>query len=348
MWFASQQRPLPWRETYAPYQVWVSEIMLQQTQVKTALPYFDRWMKTLPSIKDVAAASEDTILKLWEGLGYYSRARNLQKAAIVIMDEFGGVFPQDHESIHKLPGIGPYTAGAICSIAFNQEHPIVDGNIIRLIARLLNDSDNTRLPKNVKKYWQRSEQLIPLGKAREFNQSMMEFGALMCTPKKTKCGECPLQSVCESYSEGTVESIPNRGKATEKVSLQVSLAVIKKSNKFFIQKREKGGLMGGLWEFPGGKIEKGETPKEAIHREIGEELGVSIKNLKSVMKIKHAYTKYLVDLHCFTADIGEGDIRLAAATEHKWVELGKLENYPFPAANVKLIRELVKQSSEVK
>ena len=340
-WFSEHQRDLPWRQTYDPYQVWISEIMLQQTQVKTALPYFDRWMKTLPTIQNVAAAEEDTILKLWEGLGYYSRARNIHKAAHMIMKEHGGIFPNEYEKIRALPGIGPYTAGAISSIAFNQDRPIVDGNIIRLIARLLDYRENTRT--NVKPFWEWAEKLISKGEARNFNQAMMEFGALACTPQSPSCATCPLQLECKAYKAGTVSDIPNRGSKQEKVPIQVAIAVItdpQNANKFFIQKRQHGGLMGGLWEFPGGKCKEGETPKKALKREIHEELGISLKNIKPMKRIKHAYTKFVVDLHCFKAEVNEGIINPKVAIDHQWVALDELANFPFPAANVKLIEHL--------
>lgn len=345
-WFEENQRDLPWRRTYDPYHVWISEIMLQQTQVKTVLPYFDRWLKALPTIQSVAEADEQTILKLWEGLGYYSRARNLQKAAQVIVAEHGGVFPSDPAAIRKLPGIGPYTAGAIASIAFNQEQPIVDGNIIRVLARLLNDPSNTRDRATMEHYWHLAEKLIPKGEARNFNQAMMEFGALQCTPKNPKCGTCPLQEKCEAFAADTQDVLPNRGESTTKVNLQVSVALIQRSNKIFIQRRQHGGLMGGLWEFPGGKIEAGESPEGALHREIKEELGITLTNVQPFLKIKHAYTKYLVDLHCFTADHEGGEIVLTAAQESQWVPLEELEKFPFPAANVKIIQRLKKGQSQ--
>ncbi len=341
-WFEENQRDLPWREHYEPYAVWISEIMLQQTQVKTALPYFHRWMKELPTVKDVAESSEDKILKLWEGLGYYSRARNLQKAAKVIMEKHDGVFPEDYDSILALPGIGKYTAAAISSIAFEKDEALVDGNVIRVLARLMGFKENTRLPENEKKVWELAEALLPKGEARNFNQALMEFGALMCTPKAPKCMECPVQKNCSAYEKNEVEQIPNRGPKKEHVKLDIALGIIKKSNKIFIQKRPSTGLMGGLWEFPGGKIEAKEKPEEALKREIKEEVGIEIKNIKKLKIINHAYTKFKVKLHCYEADFENGEVELKAATDGKWVELNDLNEYPFPAANVQLIADLIK------
>jgi A/G-specific adenine glycosylase len=340
-WFQENQRLLPWRKTYDPYQVWISEIMLQQTQVKTVLPYFDRWMKKLPTIQSVADAKEDTVLKLWEGLGYYSRARNLQKAARQIVEKHGGEFPSDFESILSFPGVGRYTACAIASIAFNQDYPVVDGNVIRVLSRLFHYSENTRLPAAEKWMWGKVEDLLPKGKARNFNQGMMELGALICTPKSPKCEACPLVSECMAKKKGVQESLPNRGPRKVLTNIKVAIAVIRKGDKVFIQKRPEKGLMGGLWEFPGGKVEKGERPEVAVLREVSEEVGVKLRELTKLREIKHAYTSFKVDLHCFEANYASGRVRLKSATEGKWVEISDLKKYPFPAANVSLISQLL-------
>ena len=339
-WFKASQRDLPWRKTYDPYQVWISEIMLQQTQVKTVLPYFDRWMKTLPSITHVAQAPEDQILKLWEGLGYYSRARNLQKAAKLIVEKHEGVFPSSYDAILALPGVGCYTAGAISSIAFNQNEPLVDGNVIRVLSRLFLYTENTRLPKAVQQMWEWAEAVLPAGQARYFNQAMMELGALICSPKSPQCAVCPLQAVCKAKKKGIADQIPDRGPKKALKNITVSVAVIKKDGKVFIQKRPQKGLMGGLWEFPGGKVENGESKTEALHREIREELGISIKNATLLKRIKHAYTSFKVDLHCFEVEYDSGRIKLNSAVEGKWVKPEELKKYPFPAANVKLIKAM--------
>ncbi|MBN2096245.1 A/G-specific adenine glycosylase [Candidatus Peregrinibacteria bacterium] len=339
-WFQKNQRDLPWRKTYEPYAVWISEIMLQQTQVTTVLPYFKRWMGKLPTIQSVTEAKEDVILKLWEGLGYYSRARNLQKSARIITEQFNGHFPDQYDDILKLPGIGKYTAGAIASIAFNKPYPIVDGNVIRVLARLLNFKKNTRLPENVKKCWQRSEQLVSRTDARNLNQGMMELGAIICKPQNPDCFNCPLRKNCKAYEKKTMNLIPNRGEKLKKIPIKVAIAVIKKNGKIFIQKRPHKALMAGLWEFPGGKVETG-SPLKAVHREVNEELGITIKNVKKIRQIKHGYTKFSVDLHCYSADFDKGKIKLNSAIDGKWVKPEQLKKYPFPAANVRLIADLM-------
>lgn len=343
-WFKKEQRDLPWRKNYEPYQVWISEIMLQQTQVKTVLPYFDRWMKTLPTIQSVAEAKEDQILKLWEGLGYYSRARNLQKAAKQIMEKHGGKFPKNYDDILALPGVGRYTAGAISSIAFNQNDTLVDGNVIRVFSRLFDYSKNTRLPESEKWTWNTAEKLLAKGEARYFNQGLMELGALICTPKNPVCIVCPLQKECQAYSKNTVMERPVKGPKKELKAIEVAIAVIWKNGKIFIQKRPSKGLMGGLWEFPGGKVEKGESIESALEREVREETGLKLKNTRLLKTVKHAYTSFKVKLYCFEGDFDKGRVRRSSATEHKWIKPEQLSEYAFPAANVRIINEINKPS----
>ena len=339
-WFAENQRPLPWRRNYEPYQVWISEIMLQQTQVSTVLPYFDRWMKTLPTIEALAEVPQDRLLKLWEGLGYYSRALNLQKAAKILVNENGGRLYEDFDQLLSLPGIGRYTAGAIMSIAYNRDYPVVDGNVIRVLARLLDYRENVK--DSGEFFWNAAVKLLPKGEARNFNQALMEFGALQCTPKSPDCSVCPLKGECKAYAAGTQNELPNKGASRSKMAISVAIGIIQRDGKVFIQKRRDQGLMAGLWEFPGGQLEKGETAEVALERELQEELGVTVAGVKPFMRLKHAYTSYQVDLQCFLADYAEGRIRLGAATEGKWVKPEELKDYAFPAANGRIIDKFMK------
>jgi A/G-specific adenine glycosylase len=340
-WFSENQRPLPWRQSYEPYQVWISEIMLQQTQVTTVLPYFERWMEALPSVEALARVSEDRLLKLWEGLGYYSRALNLKKAAQVLVERNGGRLYETYEELLSLPGVGRYTAGAIMSIAYKKDYPVVDGNVIRVLSRLLAYTEDPREAGEF--FWKEAADLLPTGEARSFNQALMEFGALLCTPKFPRCGSCPLQKECAAYDLGIQEQLPKKA-ARRKTTLSVAIGIISKEGKVFIQKRPNKGLMAGLWEFPGGKVESGETVEEAFSREIQEELGVSVENVRPFLRLKYAYTSHLVDLHCFLADYGRGRLRLKAASEGKWVKPEELKNYAFPAANGRIIRELTERN----
>lgn len=337
-WFRANRRDLPWRKNYEPYQVWISEIMLQQTQVKTVLPYFERWMQRFPCVEDLAKADLQDVLKLWEGLGYYSRARNLHKASKMIVEEFGGHLPREVDELLKIPGIGPYTAGAIASIAFEEDAPVLDGNVIRVLSRLA-DFEGV-VNSNKPAFWEAAEYVIPSGEARDFNQGMMEFGALMCTPKKPSCDTCPLRSECRAYERGTVLERPVKvvRKKTEKIQVAVGI-LFDEEGRVYVQRRPEKGLMGGLWEFPGGKVEAGESIEDALRRELKEEMGVSVENVEDFMRLKHAYTRFQVDLRAYTARVSANSM-VNTELEHKWVKSEDLKDLPFPAANVRLIKRL--------
>lgn len=339
-WFSKLQRPLPWRADYEPYQVWISEIMLQQTQVKTVLPYYERWIQAFPDVQSLAEAPLDQVLKLWEGLGYYSRARNLHKAAQLICEQHGGRVPSRYDELRALPGIGPYTAGAILSIAFNQAEAAVDGNVMRVFSRLEAFEEDPRTQAGRVEHWVLEH--MPSSHARDFNQALMEFGALLCTPKSPKCEACPLRTDCQMMKQGlNPTNFPRKKAKTEKVKLNVAVALLHHEGRIFVQKRPEEGLMAGLWEFPGGKLEEGESPLEALQRELDEELRLQIDQARPFMRLKHAYTKYLVDLEAFWVDLKEEPkLDLLAASESKWASLRELEELTFPAANRKLIESL--------
>lgn len=335
-WFAEYQRPLPWRETYDPYEVWVSEIMLQQTQVVTVLPYFGRWMETLPTLQAVADASQETILKLWEGLGYYSRARNLQKTAKLICEQFQGEFPSEFETILSLPGIGRYTAGAIASIAFNQNAPIVDGNVTRVVCRLMDLREDPKSPAMVKVLWQLAEEWIPAGQARFFNQGLMELGATLCLSQQPSCLLCPVQRFCKAQQAGTLECVPAKTKRRPFTPVTTALAVIQNSGKFLIRKRPSEGLMGGLWEFPNINLNKNEEIKEALVEGIKQQYQIDITVDQALTTIKHGYTSFKVTLHCFLSYY-PGAATEPAPPSTQWVSLKDLDQFSFPAAHNKLI-----------
>lgn len=350
-WFVQHQRPLPWRTTYAPYAVWVSEIMLQQTQMERGVNYFQRWMQRLPTIAAVAAAPEEEILRLWEGLGYYSRARNLHKAARIIMDEHGGVFPSSLDAIRLLPGIGPYTAGAIASIAFKADTPCIDANVERVIARVFDLDSPLKQEPAATRLRELAEALVPKGQARMHNQAMMELGALVCR-KKPLCAECPLHALCESHHLNIVHERPVRGKKTPITPLWVVTGILEHKGLYFVQKRLDSGVWGKLWEFPGGRIEAGESPEQAIVREFMEETGFRVRIRQDFGVIRHGYTTYRITLHCFGLELvtlpdgqDSGSAShspmptppiLTAASEYKWVNPMGLSPLPMPAAHRKL------------
>jgi A/G-specific adenine glycosylase len=263
-WFATHQRDLPWRaEPRDPYRVWLSEIMLQQTQVATVIPYFQRWLERFPTLKDLAEAPVDDALKLWEGLGYYARVRNFHRAAQVVMREYGGQIPDTVESLQKLPGVGRYTAGAIASLAFGRDAPVLDGNVKRVLSRVYALTD-ARSPAAVNTLWQISESLLPAGRAGPFNEALMELGATLCAPRAPDCPRCPIRSNCRAFATGQPEAYPAR---TARPALPHKLAVaavIEDANgRALMAQRAHHGLLGGLWEFPGGDLEPADGDDEA-------------------------------------------------------------------------------------
>ncbi|MFQ5450041.1 MAG: A/G-specific adenine glycosylase [Nitrospinaceae bacterium] len=347
-WYSRDKRDLPWRNTKDPYHILVSEIMLQQTQVKTVIPYYRRWIRSFPTVQKLSQAGESRVLKHWEGLGYYSRARNLHRAARKIVEEFGGRVPDRLEDILKLPGIGRYTAGAILSIAFNKKYPVVDGNVKRVLSRLFCLKENGSTSASEKKLWQTAESLTPADRPGDHNQALMELGATLCLPKKPLCLLCPLHSPCRARREGVQDRFPPAKTSSPTKKIQVSAAVIQRNGKTYIQKRLPGGLMGGLWEFPGGKIEKDESPEDCLKREIREELGLDISIREKLMTIKHSYTQFRVTLHVFLCRPSAGRIRASSCETWKWVSPGEMERYPFPAANVKILRHLIHNGANVR
>ena len=328
LWYEENARQLPWRDIHDPYATWVSEVMLQQTRVETVIPYYLAWMLRFPTIHSLANASEQDVLAAWEGLGYYSRARNLHKAAQKIVVEFGGEFPEDFESLRKLPGIGAYTAGAVASIAFGKDIPAIDGNVKRVFSRLLNlemaiDSPKAQevIVENVRKYQ-------PHSRAGDFNQALMDLSAAICLPKVPHCSVCPLKEFCQAYASGVQTERPIRKERRPIPHHTVTAAVIKRNNKYLITRRPSKGLLGGLWEFPGGKVEKGETLPGCLEREIKEELGVQVDVGVEYAVFKHAYTHYRITLHAFLCQIISRNLKPLVADEIAWVRSKDLKKYP--------------------
>lgn len=353
-WFAANRRPLPWRAGYSPYATWIAEMMLQQTQMERGVAYFRRWMETFPDIASVAAAGDDELLKAWEGLGYYRRARYIKAAARAIMERHNGVFPHEFKEILALPGIGPYTAGAIASTAFNAPVPCVDGNVERVLSRVFDIDIPLRSEPGKTRLRTLARDLIPEGRARDFNQALMELGALACR-KKPLCSACPMAAVpklCESLHLGIAAERPIPAKSAGIKPIEVSNGILFHKGRLFIQRRLPEGIWGGLWEFPGGGMEKGETPGQTVVREWKEETGFDVLPLRELGVIRHSYTSYRVTMHCFLLrfangqpeeTIPEGSVpadpvppELTEACEWKWIALKDIELYPLPAPHRKL------------
>ncbi len=342
-WYALHGRTLPWRQTRDPYAIWVSEIMLQQTQVKTVIPYYDRWLAQLPTIADLAKADQQTVLKLWQGLGYYARARNLHRAAQQVVQHHGGSFPTELNQVLQLSGIGRTTAGGILSAAFNQPIPILDGNVKRVLSRLI----ALELPPNkaINQLWQISEHLLDRQHPRDFNQALMDLGATLCTPKQPACLICPWNQHCRAYQNNMQNELPVSETRAPIPRKQIGVAVIwNDCGQILIDRRRQEGLLGGLWEFPGGKLEPGETVEACIQREIREELGIEIEVGEHLIMIEHTYTHFHVTLNVHHCHHCSGEPQPIECDEVRWVNPDELNQFPFPKANVTIIEALQQQA----
>ena len=344
-WYSTQGRDLPWRRSRDPYAIWVSEIMLQQTQVKTVIPYYERWLETFPTVQDLAAAPQQSVLKRWEGLGYYARARNLHAAAQQVANELDGEFPQTLAGAIALKGIGRTTAGGILSAAFNQPVAILDGNVKRVLSRLV------ALPavpsKALNQLWTLSEQVLDRQHPRDFNQAFMDLGATLCTRHNPACLLCPWQAHCAAYNQNAVSDFPMTESKKPVPHKRIGVAVITdEQGNILIDRRRQEGLLGGLWEFPGGKIEPGESVEACVKREIKEELGIEIAVGSRLITIDHAYTHFKVTLNVFNCKHLSGEPQPLESDEVKWVALDEINEYPFPKANGQIIEALKQQAAE--
>lgn len=333
-------RDLPWRRTSDPYRIWLSEVMLQQTRVDTALPYYKRFLKQFPNVEALASANQDRILKLWQGLGYYARARNLQQAARIITNERRGRFPCIADEWQTLPGVGRYTAGAIASIAFGERVPILDGNIKRVLARLCAIEDSIDETTTINRLWSIAETLVPAKNPGAFNQAIMELGSSLCTPRKLRCGQCPLRVRCRARALGTEERLPVRRKKKPVPHYDIVAGAIYRNGRYLLGKRPSDGLLGGLWEFPGGKVEIGETHKQALVREVREKLGLDAEVGLLVASVRHAYSHFAITLHLYRCESPKGRPKNRYYTEVKWVPPAHFNRYAFPAANYKCLDRL--------
>jgi A/G-specific adenine glycosylase len=345
-WFDVHRREMPWRQEKDAYSIWLSEIMLQQTRVDQATPYYLRFKQAFPRLEDLARADLHDVLMLWEGLGYYSRGRNLHKAAKKIYFELGGDFPTSYEALLTLPGVGPYTAAAISSIAFGETRAVVDGNVIRVISRFLGIGDDVRQLSTQKQIQQFADMMLDPKRPGDFNQAIMELGSLVCSPKKPECSQCPWSISCVANKSFEQDKYPYKTSKAKTPHYDIVVAVIRDGNgKVLISRRKEDAMLGGLWEFPGGKREDGETLEAALHREIIEELGIQIEIIHEFELIRHVYSHFKISLHAYLCFPISGEASALQSDEIRWVEIPALVDYPFPKANRRLtqaVQELVR------
>lgn len=337
-WYNKNKRILPWRDQPDPYAVWVSEIMLQQTRVETVIPYFEKWMRQYPTVKSLAKASERDVLNSWEGLGYYSRARNLHKASKIIANDYGGKVPYEINELIKLPGIGRYTAGAIASLAFGVDAPALDGNLKRVYARLFDVAESVDSPKGEKLLWEIARDNLPKGRAGKFNQALMDLGATICIPKNPRCSLCPVIEMCKAQEKGTQELRPVK-KPKMTVPQYVNAAgVIIVSEKVLLAQRPSKGLLGGMWEFPNARV-SGDPAKE-LAKALQTGYGLKVQRKEAMGYIQHAYTHFKVTVHAFRCEL-----KSIPNKKMKWVSLKKLNEMPMGKVDRQVANMLTKKAS---
>ncbi|MFQ3567612.1 MAG: A/G-specific adenine glycosylase [Aggregatilineales bacterium] len=344
-WYDRFQTDLPWRarpgEQPDPYRVWLSEIMLQQTQVETVKPYFERFLAVFPTFEALAAAPLEAVLKQWEGLGYYSRARNLHRAAQQIVTEHEGRFPAGVEALRALPGIGRYTAGAIASIAFGLAAPVLDGNVIRIYARLLDLADDVTETATQRRLWQQAEDWLPTDRPGDYNQALMDLGRLVCRPRAPLCDACPLVAACLAFQRGTQAQRPVKKRKAPPPHYDVAAGLVwNDRGQLLIAQRPLDGLLGGLWEFPGGKREAGETLTECLRRELREELAIEVEVGDLFTVVRHGFTHFKITLHAFTCRHTAGTPQTIGVADWAWVMPEQLDAYSFGKADRAVIEAL--------
>ncbi len=345
-WYEDHKRSLSWRDSGDAYTIWVSEVMLQQTQVATVLNYFERFMSTFPTVQELAKSDLQSVLKIWEGLGYYARARNLHKAAQIVIKRFGGVIPDDYQEFKKLPGVGDYIAAAVMSMAYRQPYAVVDGNVKRVLSRVLlieapvNDAGSRTVFQTA------ANKLLDPLRPGDFNQAIMELGALRCRPQTPLCGQCPITNFCAAFREKRIADLPVTKARSRTPTYHIAVGVVQKDGKLLITRRKEDGLLGGLWEFPGGKVESGEHVEAACIREIREEVNLDVEIVSHLTRVRHAYSHFKIIMDVFLCRYLSGEVQLQSAVDFRWITREEISDFPFPGANHKFIPLLFSESSE--
>jgi A/G-specific adenine glycosylase len=339
-WYARHQRRLPWRQTADPYHIWLSEVMLQQTQVKTVLPYYARFIRAFPDLPSLARADAAQVLKLWEGLGYYRRAHHLHAAARRIVADGRAALPNDRQAFRALPGVGEYIANAVMSIAFGQACAVVDGNVKRVLARLLAVDAPVNQPAAHPIYQQLADLLLDRRAPGAFNQALMELGALICTPRNPSCDRCPLVSHCRAYAADVVDRFPRRVARKPAPLLALVAGIVEHRGRLLVVRRPTEGLLGGLWEFPNGKRKDLESAAETCRRHIRYQTGLEVRVLDKIATVRHAYTHFKIAMAAYRCHKASGRVQLQGPTAFRWLSPTQLDSLAFTGASRKLFAAL--------
>ena len=340
-WFDANQRDLPWRKNRTPYRIWISEIMLQQTQVATVIDYYRRFIKRFPTVKKLAAADQSEVLKLWEGLGYYRRARQLHAAAQAVVENHGGKFPETFEDVLALPGIGRYTAGAILSISLDQQQPILEGNTIRLFARLMKMKDDPKSSASQKELWKFSESLVPRKRAGDFNQALMELGSEVCTPTSPKCSQCPIIQFCPTFVDGLQDQIPASSKKMKYENIHEAVVLVvrnpkgRRNHEILVRQCGAGERWTGLWDFPRFVIPgSGET--QSLEDQVKTMSGLDVSICPTGIQMKHAVTRFRIKLDVYECDSVKGRLSRKNDATLRWVTSDELLSLPMSTTGRKI------------
>jgi A/G-specific adenine glycosylase len=342
-WYRRHRRPLPWRQAADPYRIWVSEVMLQQTQVATALPYYQRFLERFPSLDHLAGAELAEVLKAWEGLGYYGRARNLHRAARQVADEHQGRLPEARPRLRALPGVGDYIANAVLSMAFQQPLAVVDGNVLRVLARLMRLKAPVNLPASRPLYQEQADRLLDPACPGDFNQALMELGALVCTPRRPACAQCPVSDDCQAFQCAATGAFPVRAPRAPAPHATMVTAVIRRRKRLLVARRQAAGLLGGLWEFPGAALLPDEDPLAAGERIAKAVTGLNVVGLSRLGRVHHAYSHLRVTHEVLLGASPRGAVRLAGPEAFRWVRPGEMAELAFPRVQQKIFALLKAQ-----
>ena len=339
-WFRAHRRDLPWRSTRDPYAIWISEAMLQQTRVETVIPYWERFLARFPTLDALADAPPDDVLGAWAGLGYYGRARNLQRAAREVVARFGGALPGDAEALRTLPGIGRYTAGAVASIAFDRPEPVVDGNVARVLARIRGIREDIGSPAAAARLWDEAAALARGAAPGDLNQALMELGALVCTPRAPRCDACPAARFCDARAAGDAEALPVKAAKRAPVAVEAVAALLVRDGRALAVRRPAAGLFGGLWDLPGGDLARGEPPAAGLARALAERVGLRALRAEPAGALDHALTHRRLRLHLFRAEAPAGRVRRRFFDAHRWLAPEALAALPIGALTARALASL--------